>query len=148
MKRLLFIPLVLLSFIAGATREVVVEAASVTTAPGIGGDAQIAYAFAKGDVVTIDAKASKMLDRMVVVMQPGTQLGKHAHTKSPHVTFTMPEDGIVVIGFISDKPGTNDVAYTVKRLPATEASQNYNTAIIWKVPENGKGARYAVRSGQ
>ena len=148
MKRLLFIPLLFISLAAGATKEVLVESATVTTAPGIGGDAQIAYAFAKGDVVTVDATTTKILDRMVVVMQPGTQLGKHRQTKHPHVTFTMPEDGVVVIGFISDKPGTNHVNYTVRRLPASDAVQDYNTQIVWQAPANGKGGRVAVRAAQ
>jgi hypothetical protein len=60
----------------------------------------------------------------------------------------MPEDGIVIIGFISDRAGTNNINYTVKRLPASDAVQDYNTKVVWQAPPNGKGGRVAVRAEQ
>jgi hypothetical protein len=148
MKRLLFLPMLLIALSVGA-QELLIETGQVTTAPGIGGDAQIGYAFAKGDKISITAHASKMLDRMLVLMDPATELGKARQTKSPHFAFVMPEDGIIVFRFISDRPGTNKVDYTVKRTPASEAVRNYNTKVIWKAPPAGTiGNQIPVRAEQ
>jgi hypothetical protein len=149
MKRLLLIPLLLVSLVAGATKEVLVESGKLTTAPGIGGDAQVGFAFAKGDKITISATASKVLDRMLVLMDPATELGRVRHSKNPGFTFTMPADGIVVFRFISDRDGTNNIGYTVRRMPASDAVQSYNTKVIWKNPPAGaKGNQIPVRADE
>ena len=51
----------------------------------------------------------------------------------------MPDDGIVVFRFISDRDGTTDIAYKVMRTPASESVQNYNTKVVWQQP-NGRGS--------
>ena len=73
----------LLSFASYAQSQIVVEDSTTTTAPGIGGNAQIGYAFAKGDVVTIEAKATKQLQRMVVYRFPEEVVGRVKYTKTP-----------------------------------------------------------------
>ena len=148
MKQLFFIPLLLFYFSAFATKEVVVEKSSITTAPGIGGTAQIAYAFAKGDVVKIEAKASKQLERMLVYLYPEQVLGREKFTRKINFSFKMPEEGIVIFRFISDRGGTNDINYVVKRQPASNAVQNYNTRIKWLAPKDRLGEPMPVREGE
>lgn len=146
MKHFLLIPLLLLSLQAAATKEVLVETAATTTAPGIGGSTQIGYAFAKGDVITIDAKASKQLDRMLAFVFPENVVGRVKFTKHPKLTFTMPEDGIVVFRFISDRDGTNIINYTVTRLPASDSVQDYDTKIEWQKPVDHAGTLIPKRA--
>lgn len=135
---LLALSLLLLAVGADAQTLVVVDSGATETVPGIGGNAEIGYAFAKGDVVTIDAKASKKLEKMVVYRYPGEVLGRVKFSKAPKLTFTMPEDGIVVFDFVSDRDGTNKIAYRVTRMPASEAVQHYSTKVTWQKP-NGRG---------
>lgn len=138
MKTFLLIPMLLLSLSAGAQKQVtVVENGTLTTAPGIGGDAQTGYAFAKGDVITIRAKASKQLDRMLVLVYPETEIGNYRATKKPEFRFTMPQDGIAVFRFISDRGHTNKISYTITRMPASAAVQGYNTKVVWEPPKDG-----------
>lgn len=138
MKLLFFLPLLLISVAAGAQTTVVV-ADSATTTLGIGGTTQIGYAFAKGDVVTIEAQASKQLDRMMVYRYPEEVLGRVKLSKKPSLTFTMAEDGIVIFRFVSDRDGTNKIAYKVTRTPASAALQNYQTKITWQPPTDRSG---------
>ncbi len=147
MKNFLFVPLLLLCLSASARKAVVVETGTTTTVPGIGGNAQIGYAFAKGDVVTIDAKASKQLERMLVFIFPEQTLGRSKFTKHPTLTFTMPQDGIVVIRFISDRDGVNTINYTVTRMPASDAVQNYDTKVEWQKPVDHAGTLIPKRAG-
>jgi hypothetical protein len=134
MKPLLLIPLLLMSLCANA-RKILVDKGVVTTTTGIGGYAQTGYAFAKGDVITVTANAQKHLQRMIVILHPNTEIGRQLDTKNPNYTFTMPEDGMVVIRFISDRAGTNDINYTVMRTPASPALENYDTRVIWEKPD-------------
>jgi hypothetical protein len=149
MKLLLFIPLLLLSWQSEATRRVTLARdTTVTTAPGIGGTADIGFAFAKGDLVSIDARASKKLEQLQAYIFPDRVLGRSKYTKHARLTFTMPEDGIVIFRFISDRGGTNAVTYTVTRLPASDAVQNYNTAIEWVNPTDRIGTPVPKRVGE
>ena len=133
---------------ADARRQVTVGHGSVTTAPGIGGYAQVGYAFAKGDVVNVSANAEKKLERMIVYIHPQEELGRDIGTKTPHYTFTMPHDGIVVIRFISDRGGTNKVNYNVTRMPGSDRTQAYNTRVAWKKPPTLHGDLIPVRAGR
>ena len=137
-----------LSLNANAAKEVVVETSTSTTSPGIGGSTQLGYAFAKGDVITIDAKASKQLERMLVFRFPEQVLGRIKFTKRPKLTFTMPDDGIVVFRFISDRDGTNTISYTVTRMPASDAVQDYNTKVNWQNPNDHASTQTPVRAGE
>jgi hypothetical protein len=149
MKRLYILLLLTLSALyAEGRRMVVVDRGTTKTAPGIGGYADIGYAFAKGDVITVDATAEKQLDRMIIVIHPQTEIGRDRATKNPHRTFTMPRAGIVVIRFISDRGGTNTVHYTVTRMPASDRVQRYNTKVIWKKPPTLHGDLIPVRAGR
>jgi hypothetical protein len=135
------IPL-LISFLAlplcAAAQTQVVASGHLKTAPGIGGDAQTGYAFTKGDVITIKASASKQLDRMLVLIDPDEEVGRVRATKEPQYTFTMPHNGIVVFRFISDRGHTNEINYTVTRVPASASVANYDTRVIWEKPPAGK----------
>src|SRR5688572_19593511 len=102
MKTLLLIPLLLISLGSNA-RNTLVDKGVVTTTTGIGGYAQIGYAFAKGDVITVSANAEKHLQRMIVILHPNNEIGRQLDTKNPNYTFTMPEEGMVIIRFISDR---------------------------------------------
>ncbi len=148
MKALLLSSLLLLTFGASAQKLVVVDSGATKTAPGIGGNTQLGYAFAKGDVITIDAKASKQLERLLVFRFPEEVLGRVKYTKKPKLTFTMPEDGIAVFRFISDRDGTNTVNYTVTRVPASAAVQNYNTKVEWQMPVDHAGTLIPKRASE
>jgi hypothetical protein len=146
MKKLCLIALLLLLANGISARKLVtVERGSVTTAPGIGGYAQIGYAFAKGDVVTVNGTAEKKLERMIVMIYPDVEIGRDLATKEPHYTFTMPREGIVVIRFISDRGGTNKVNYSVTRMPASDRVQRYNTRVVWEKPATGLHGRLVPR---
>ena len=130
MKPLLLIPLILISLSVDA-RKILVDKGMVTTTTGIGGYAQTGYAFAKGDIITVTANAEKHLERMIVILHPNREIGRQLDTKNPNYTFTMPEEGLVTIRFISDRAGTNDINYTVMRTPASPAVEHYNTKVVW-----------------
>lgn len=137
MKTLLLIPLLALTFFAKAQTQVV-GTGHLRTAPGIGGDAQTGYAFAKGDVITVTASASKQLDRMLVLLDPDVEIASVRATKAPQYTFTMPQDGIIIFRFVSDRGHVNKVDYTVTRVPASPSVANYNTKVIWEKPTGGR----------
>jgi hypothetical protein len=147
MKTLLLIPLLLISLHAAAAKEVIVEKGTTTTAPGIGGNAEIGYAFAKGDIVAIDAAASKQLQLLLAFVFPDNTVGRAKYTKHAKLTFTMPDDGIVIFRFISDRDGTNTINYTVTRMPASDTVQNYNTKVEWQKPADHAGAPIPKRVG-
>jgi hypothetical protein len=138
MRFLFLISFLLFAQHGQAQTLVTVDSASTNTL-GLGGSAQIGYAFAKGDVVTIEAKASKQLDRMMVYRFPQEVIGRVKLTKHPKLTFTMEQDGIVVCRFISDRDGSNNISYVVTRMPATAALQNYNTKVTWQPPSDHPG---------
>jgi hypothetical protein len=138
MKLLFLIPALLIAFCADARKEVLVGSGTTRTAPGIGGYAQIGYAFAAGDRISINASAQKMLDRMIVMIYPEQELGRVRATKDPSYSFTMPRSGIVIFRFISDRGGTNDIRYTVRRMPGSNATQRYNTRVVWEKPRTGR----------
>jgi hypothetical protein len=93
----------------------------------------------------VNATAEKMLDRMIVMIYPQEELGRDRGTKTPHYTFTMPHEGIVVIRFISDRGGTNKIDYTVTRMPASDRLQRYNTKVVWEKPKQGLHGRLVPR---
>ncbi len=146
MKRILFTAAMLLSISAFAASEVLVEKSSTRTTAGIGGNAQIGYAFAKGDVVTIDARSNKKLERMIVYIFPEQVLGRKTYTKHAKYTFTMPEDGIVIFRFISDRAGIATVDYSVTRMPASNETQNYSTKVEWQKPVDFSGTLIPKRA--
>ncbi len=139
MKQVLLGCAMLISLSSFAASEVLVEKGSTKTTPGIGGNTQIGYAFAKGDIVTIDAHAEKKLERMIAYIFPENVMGRKTYTKHAKLSFTMPEDGVVVFRFISDRSGTNTIRYTVSRMPANDATQNYSTKVEWQKPNDFSG---------
>ncbi len=150
MKNLFF--LLLLTVTAGASdarKLVTVARGQTSTAPGIGDYAEIGYAFAKGDVITLDAKASKQLQRVMIMVYPDAEIAHDMATKTPHLTVTMPRAGIAVIRFISDRDGKNEISYTVTRMPASDAVQRYNSRVTWQKPPEGRpGHLIPVRDRQ
>lgn len=149
MKAWLLLTILLSAQAVDARRLVTVAQGSTSTAPGIGDYADIAYAFAKGDVITLDAKASKQLQRVMVTIYPDREIAHDLATKAPHLTITMPQAGIAVIRFISDRDGKNEIRYTVTRMPASDAVQRYNTKVAWQKPPGGRPGRLIpVRAGR
>lgn len=138
MKPLLLLTCLLLSLVASAQTAIVVEDSTITT-QGIGGSDQVGYAFAKGDVVTIEARCSKRLDRMLAFRYPEEMIGKAALTKRPKLSFTMAADAIVIFRFVSDRAGHNRISYKVTRVPASSETQDYNTKITWQPPNDRSG---------
>ena len=118
----------------GLRAQTVVGQGSTHTPRGIGGYTDIAYAFAKGDVVTVKAHSNKVLAQVVATLFPEKVLTRVRGTKRPEVTFTMPEEGIVVIRFISDRNGKANIDYTVTRTPGPGGPAEYNTKVKWKEP--------------
>lgn len=116
-----------------AQKEVTVDEGKIQTVRGLGGEVQIAYNFAKGDVVSIDAHASKQLELALIFSMPDNMLARAKSTKRVHSTFTMKDSNIVVFRFVSDRGGINNITYLIKRTPATAATQEYNTKVDWKI---------------
>ncbi len=148
MKQFFLTCAMLISISTFAANEVVVEKGSTKTTPGIGGNTQIGYAFAKGDVVTIDARAGKQLERMIVYIFPEQVMGRKTFTKHAKYSFTMPEDGIVIYRFISDRAGTNTINYTVTRMPGSDETQNYATKVEWQKPTDFSGTLIPKRASE
>lgn len=138
MKSLLLSALLLLSLQGYCQPPVTIATGSVTTAPGIGGNADLGLAFSKGDVIHIQAKAEKRLSQMLILFFPNRELGRVSETEHPHFDFTMPQNGIIVFRFISDRSGTDKVSYTVTRKPANASVKNYDTRVVWLKPANGQ----------
>lgn len=131
MKNLLLAAL-LLAFSTGAhavVRPVVVADSTVGTVPGIGGYTEVSYTFAKGDKVTLAATSSKLLERAMVIMMPQTVLLRIKGTKKVNETFEVPKDGTVIIRFVSDRGGINNIHYNLIRLPASEDLQDFSTKL-------------------
>ena len=146
MKKLLFCASLLLAAgFARAAHPVTVDHGTSTTVAGVGGYSEIAYAFAAGDKITITGHASKMLDRMLVTLRPETVLGRVKESRNISLTFTVPQEGIVVIRFVSDRGGSNKVNYDIVREPANDALQNYETKINWVKPTDHIGELEPVR---
>ena len=145
--RSLFVLLIaiLVSVKSFAGDPIKVDQSSVTTTGGIGGYTDVAYAFAKGDKVTIDARASKPLERMLVTQYPNEVLGRVKSQKKINFSFTMPENGIVIFHFVSDRGGSNKVDYSIQREPASEATQQYNTKVEWQKPADLHGQQIPVQ---
>jgi hypothetical protein len=137
MRTFLLSALLLLPLLAFAVRPATVGKGSVTTSPGIGGYADVGFAFAKGDRISLQASSEKKLQRVLVLLYPDRELTKAVATDNPAIHFTMPEEGIVVFRFISDRAGTNKVHYTVTRTPATAALSRYDTRVVWLKPADG-----------
>lgn len=116
---------------AGAARATVntvnVADSTVRTVSGVGGYAEVVYKFAKGDKVTLTANASKELERIMIVLLPQNVLLRIKNTKKATQTFDVPENGNVVIRFVSDRGGVNDIHYKIARLPASDDLQNFDT---------------------
>ena len=138
MKTLLLTASLLFSFAAGAQTRVAV-ADSTMTSLGLGGSAEIGFAFAKGDLVTMTANCSKKIQRVLAFLYPETQLARARETKSPSLSFTMVDDGIVIFQFVSDRAGHNKIHYRITRTPASAETQDYSTRIVWEPPTDRPG---------
>lgn len=126
----------LLLFTAGLSlsAQTVVDDGTLTTPRGIGGYKEISYAFAKGDVVTLETHSNHLLQRIMITQYPSTVLQRVKGVKNNVTTFTMPDEGFVVIRFISDRNGVARVKYTVTRTPGAGGPADYNTKINWQQP--------------
>lgn len=138
MKTFVFAVLLLAPFAAGAQSAVVVADSSISSL-GLGGSAQVGFAFAKGDHITMTAQCSKKLQRVLALRYPEAQLARARETKHPALDFTMAEDGIVLFQFVSDRAGHNKIHYRIMRTPASAATQDYSTRIIWEPPTDRPG---------
>lgn len=138
MKVILWAALLLGSFAAGAQTPVVVSDSTIVSL-GLGGSAEVGFAFAKGDVVELTAHCTKKIQRVLAFEYPEKQLARDRETKSPKLNFTMAEDAIVIFQFVSDRGGHNDIHYQISRKPASAATQDYGTRIIWEPPTDRPG---------
>ncbi|MBS1645393.1 MAG: hypothetical protein JST36_10180 [Bacteroidetes bacterium] len=149
MKEFLAFLLCLCAVTVTAQTEYTLDSGKVQTVRGLGGEVQVAYNFAKGDVVTIEAHASKQLERMLVFGMPSKIIARSKYTKHPQCSFTMAEDNIVIFRFISDRGGVNTISYVVKRKPASPATQDYNTKVDWKTnSEHGLASPVPAAEGK
>jgi hypothetical protein len=138
MKTLFLIASLLLSVAAGAQTPVVVADSSMSSL-GLGGSAEVGFAFAKGDVVTMTAQCSKKIQRVLAFRYPETQLARARETKNPSMSFTMEDDGIVIFQFVSDRAGHNKIHYRITRKPASAETQDNSTRIVWEPPTDRPG---------
>lgn len=134
------------AFHSFAGNGVVVDQGKKQMKNGLGDYTEIAYAFAKGDKITLNATSSKTLDRVAVVMYPETELAKDRATKHVKKEFVVPADGVVIIRFVSDHGGTTNVNYTVTREPASDAVKDYNTKVTWEKPTGKPGPLVPVQA--
>ena len=150
MKRLLILTAILASGITlhAQSKTIVVDTGTTETVTGVGGYASIAYAFAKGDKVAITGHATKQLERMKIVIFPGTPIGQLKFTKSIDYSFTMSEAGICVFTFISDRGGKNAISYNVTRTPASAATEDYVTKVVWDKPTDKAGVSTPHQAGK
>jgi hypothetical protein len=130
---------------AGTHAQTIVDQGKTHTPRGVGGYTDIAYAFAQGDVVTLKARSSKMLARVVATLYPETPLARVRDTKRPELTLTVPQEGIVVFRFVSDRNGEAYIDYTVTRTPGPGGPAVYNTKVKWKEPIIEVGGRIPER---
>lgn len=112
---------------AAIVRPVNVADSTISTVSGVGGSAEVTYSFAKGDKISLVASASKPMSQAMVLMPPQSVLVRAKDSRKVNQTFEMPQDGVVIIRFISDRGGVNHVHYSLVRLPASEAVQDYDT---------------------
>lgn len=122
-----------------AQTATLVDKGTVRTPRGIGGYKEISYAFAKGDIVTLNAQSNKLLGRVMVTLYPENVIERVKWARNTTTTFTVPEEGIVVIRFISDRSGVATINYTVTRTPGPGAPTNYNTKVNWEKPTGSVG---------
>ncbi len=126
--------LLLLTAGLSLSAQTVVDDGTLTTPRGIGGYKEISYAFAKGDVVTLETHSTHLLQRIMITQYPSNVLQRVKGVKNNVTTFTMPDEGFVVIRFISDRNGVARVKYTVTRTPGVGGPADYNTKINWQQP--------------
>ncbi len=138
MKTLLLSLSLCLPLAAFAQTPVQVADSSITSL-GLGGSAEVGYAFAKGDVITMTASCSKKIQRVMAYRYPENQLGRDRETKNPKLSFTMAEAGIVIFQFVSDRGGHNKIHYRITRTPASAETQHYSTRIVWEPPTDRPG---------
>ncbi|MBS1616712.1 MAG: hypothetical protein JST06_11415 [Bacteroidetes bacterium] len=138
MKTILLAVLLLGSFAAGAQTPVVVSDSTIVSL-GLGGSAEVGFAFAKGDAVELTAHCSKKIQRVLAFQYPEKQLARDRETKSPKLNFSMADSGIVIFQFVSDAGGHNDIHYHLTRKPASVATQDYSTRVIWEPPTDRPG---------
>ena len=136
----------MLSFQALAGEPVVLQRGLLETTNGIGDYVELGYALAAGDRIHIRAHASKELERVLVIVYPENVIGRVLLTKSVDTSFVVPEEGIVVIRFISNRQGRNRINYTISREAGSDATRSYNTDVVWEKPANGRGLRVPRRA--
>jgi hypothetical protein len=148
MKRTLFLLVAALccAFNSFAGNGTVIDQGKKQMKAGLGDYSEIAYAFAKGDKITLDAKSSKMLDRVTIVMYPQTEITRIRATKHTNKEFIVPQDGVVIIRFVADRGGTTNVNYTVTREPASDEVKDYNTKVTWEKPTDKPGPLVPVQA--
>ncbi|XZF13358.1 hypothetical protein ACTHGU_16345 [Chitinophagaceae bacterium MMS25-I14] len=135
-----------LSVQAFAGDGIVIDKGKKEMKNGLGDYCEIAYAFAKGDKVHLEARSSKMLERATIVLYPQKELGKIKFSKKIDYDFTMPEEGVVLVRFVSDRGGKNSVDYTVTRIPGSDDVKDYDTTVKWEKPSSGPGTLVPVRA--
>ena len=148
MKSLFIATLLVLTTNLSSTAQTatLVDKGSIRTPRGIGGYKEISYAFAKGDIVTLNAQSNKLLGRIMVTLYPEKVIERVKWARNTTTTFTVPEEGFVVIRFISDRSGVATVNYTVTRTPGPGAPANYNTKVNWEKPTGSIGTLVPKRA--
>jgi len=83
---------------------------------GLGGWSEVKHNFSKGDRVHLHFDANKQLERVLVLQGERKELAKAKYTKAGDLEFTVPQKGEVVIRFINDRNGPNEVRYELRKL--------------------------------
>ncbi len=109
-----------------------VDQGTATTVAGLGGYTELTYALAKGDVLTLDFRSNKQLDRVLILQYPDQVLGRLKSTRKGSTSVTVPEEGFVVIRFVSDRGGRASIDYTVSRTPGPGAPASYDTRVEYE----------------
>ena len=83
---------------------------------GPGGWSEVKQTFAQGDKILLHYQSDKKLERVVILQGDRNELAKKRETKSGDLQFVVPKDGEVVIRFINDRNGKNEIKYELRKL--------------------------------
>ena len=109
-----------------------VDKGTLHTVKGVGGWAANRYAFAKGDKVHVHYSANKELDRATAIIGKMDVQARVKGGKAGDMDFTMKDNGVVYLRWVSDRGGVTDIDYEVTRIPESEATLHFDT----HVPDN------------
>lgn len=99
------------------------------------GEKSFYFGFAEGDQVIFNCEEinGKELNEVEIVEMSSTSKFKEYNTKSiKNKRFTIPKTAIYQFRFSNTAIGARICKYKIERIPSSEATKNFNTAVFWK----------------